>query len=111
MQTNLKETVFLTTFLGNGFTNWKTNQNTHLGFALDAIVAIPQARSFLYLKLPIISSEQKHFLSILSVKCPGQMSFLWIWWQLAAYLFYYVIRNDLSRQERQYKTLWIYTRF
>ena len=25
--------------------------------------------------------------------------------------FYYVIRNDLSRHERQYKTLWIYTRF
>ena len=47
MQTNLKETVFLTTFLGNGFTNWKTNQNTHLGFALDAIAAIPQARSIL----------------------------------------------------------------
>ena len=45
MQT--KETVFLTAFLGKGFTNWKTNQNTHLGFALDAIAAIPQARSIL----------------------------------------------------------------
>ena len=47
MQTNLKETVFLTIFLGNGFTNWKSNQNTHLGFALDAIAAIPQTRSIL----------------------------------------------------------------
>ena len=35
-----------------------------------------------------LSAKQKYFLSILSVKCSGQMSFLWVWWQLAAYLFY-----------------------